>query len=184
MKEFFNKLGKHPIYKKIMKEPLSYGAGAVLLAVFAIAHFVIFNKAWGVTSTFSVWGAKVYNLLGGDAASMPYFQTHASLGKAINTPLLQDGGSLRNIGIIIGALLATLFASEFKIKKIRNKKQLMAGMLGGFLMGFGARLSAGCNIGALFSSISALSLSGWVFAIFLLIGAIIGSKLLVNVFMK
>ncbi|CAM3232622.1 YeeE/YedE thiosulfate transporter family protein [Streptobacillus felis] len=183
MQAYFKKLQKNPIYKRIMKDPLSYNTGATLLAVFAIAHFIFFDKTWGVTSTFAVWGAKVFRLLGATPENWVYFQTHASQGKAILTPLLQDGGSIRNIGIIFGATLATLFASEFRIKKIRNKKQVVAGMLGGFLMGFGARLALGCNIGALFSATAALSLSGWVFAAFLLVGAIIGSKLLVKVFM-
>ena len=50
-------------------------------------------------------------------------------------------------------------------------------------MGYGARLAGGCNIGALFSGIASLSLSGWVFAIFLFIGAFFGSKLLAKYFM-
>lgn len=183
MKEFFKKISKNPIYKKIMKDPLPYSAGAVLLAVFAIAHFIVFGSPWGVTSTFGVWGAKIMSYFGAEPENWRYFMEHASLGKSYAKPLLQDGGSLRNIGIIFGATLATLFASEFRIKKIRGKKQIFAGILGGFLMGFGARLAMGCNIGALFSAIAAFSLSGWIFAIFLLVGAIIGSKLLVKVFM-
>jgi uncharacterized membrane protein YedE/YeeE len=50
-------------------------------------------------------------------------------------------------------------------------------------MGYGARLALGCNIGAFYSGISSLALSGWVFAIGLFIGAIFGSKLLVKYFM-
>jgi uncharacterized membrane protein YedE/YeeE len=50
-------------------------------------------------------------------------------------------------------------------------------------MGYGARIAFGCNIGALFSGIASLSLSGWVFAAFMFVGAIIGSKLLVKYFM-
>lgn len=183
MQEFFKKLSKNPIYKKLMKEPLSYGAGAVLLAVFGIAHFIIFGKPWGVTTTFGIWGAKLMSYVGATPENWLYFQNHASMGKSYVTPFFQDGGSIRNLGIIFGATLATLLASEFKIKKIKNKKQIVAGMLGGFLMGFGARLALGCNIGALFSATAALSLSGWVFAAFLLVGAIFGSKLLTKVFM-
>ena len=50
-------------------------------------------------------------------------------------------------------------------------------------MGYGARLAGGCNIGALFSAIGSMSVSGWVFAFFLFIGAFIGSKLLAKFFM-
>jgi len=50
-------------------------------------------------------------------------------------------------------------------------------------MGYGARLSFGCNIGALYGGIASLSLSGWVFAVFMFFGAVAGSKLLVKYFM-
>lgn len=96
---------------------------------------------------------------------------------------MNDGGSIRNVGIILGALAATLFASEFKLKKIKSKKQVVAAVLGGLLMGYGARLANGCNIGALFTAIASLSLSGWIFGLFLLVGAFIGSKLLAKFFM-
>ena len=73
---------------------------------------------------------------------------------------------------------------HLSMKKIRNKKQLLAGIIGGFLMGFGARLAAGCNIIALLCALSALSLTGWLFAASLLIGAFIGSKILLNYIIK
>ena len=69
-----------------------------------------------------------------------------------------------NLGLVFGALLATLLASQFKFKKIKSLKQVIAAVLGGLLMGYGARLAGGCNIGALFSGVASLSLSGWVFA--------------------
>ena len=90
---------------------------------------------------------------------------------------------MRNLGIIIGALFATLLASQFKFKKIKSKKQIIAAVLGGLLMGYGARIGFGCNIGAFFSGIASMSLSGWVYGIFLFVGAYVGSKLLVKFFM-
>ena len=80
-------------------------------------------------------------------------------------------------------LLATLLASQFKFKKIKAVRQVVAAVLGGLLMGYGARLAFGCNIGAFFSGIASLSLSGWLFGASLLIGAFIGSKLLIKFFM-
>jgi len=50
------------------------------------------------------------------------------------------------------------------------------------LMGYGARLALGCNIGAFFSSIASLSLSGWVFGLFMFLGSIVGSKLIIRFF--
>jgi hypothetical protein len=179
---FFVELGKNPIYKKLMKEPLTYVAGAVLLAVFQIAHFAVLESGWGVTGTFANWGAWVYQAFGGDVSSWSYFAGE-SAQNALARGFLKDPGTMRNLGVIGGAFVATLFASEFKIKKIKSKKQIIAAILGGLMMGYGARLAGGCNIGALFTAISALSLSGWIFGAFLLVGAFIGSKLLARYFM-
>lgn len=165
-----------------MKEPLTYVAGAALLAIFQISHFTIFQSGWGVTGTFSNWGAWVFQLFGGDVSEWSYFAGEARQATLANG-FMYDGGSIRNLGIIFGALVAALFASQFKIKKIKSVKQVVAAVIGGLLMGYGARLAGGCNIGALFTSISSLSLSGWIFALFLLVGAFLGSKLLVKYFM-
>ncbi len=51
-------------------------------------------------------------------------------------------------------------------------------------MGYGARISFGCNIGgALFSGMASMSLHGWEYLVFIFLGAWAGSKLLVNYFM-
>lgn len=182
--EFFNKLSQNKIYKKIMKTPLSYNAGAILLGVTVTAHLAVFKEAWSVTGPFTVWGAKFFRFIGIDTTQWSYFTANPGLKRAIIIPVLKSGGSIRNIGIIVGATLAALYASEFKIRKIKGKKQLFGAMAGGFLMGVGARLAAGCNIAALFSALSALSLTGWLFAASLLTGAVIGSKILINFIMK
>ena len=182
LKQFFIKLGDHPIYKKLLKEPLTYVAGAVLLAVFQIAHFAALGSGWGVTSAFANWGTWIYKALGGDASGWVYYASE-KMQKELNTSFLADGASIRNLGIVLGAFAATLFASQFKIKKIKSLRQVIAAILGGLLMGYGARLANGCNIGALFTAIASFSLSGWVFGAFLLVGAFLGSKLLAKYFM-
>ncbi|SMF79575.1 hypothetical protein SAMN05661091_1728 [Paenibacillus uliginis N3/975] len=180
--EFWLKISSNRFYKKLLKEPLTYVTGAVLLAVFATAHLAVFSKGWGVTGTFADWGAWLYQLVGGNVDNWSYFSSEKSQ-ETLSSGFLNDGGSIRNLGIIVGALLATLFASEFKLKKIKSKKQVAAAVLGGLLMGYGARLANGCNIGALFTAIASLSLSGWIFGLFLFVGAYIGSKLLAKFFM-
>lgn len=182
MNAFWLKISSNRFYKKLLKEPFTYVTGAVLLGVFATAHLAVFSKGWGVTSAFADWGAWLYQLVGGNVDNWAYFSSEKAQ-KTLSSGFMNDGGSIRNLGIILGALLATLFASEFKLKKIRSMKQVCAAILGGLLMGYGARLANGCNIGALFTSISSLSLSGWIFWVFLSIGALIGGKLLAKFFM-
>ena len=172
----------NPYYKKLLKDPWTYVTGAVVLGLLNIAMLAATGKAWGVTTALSYWGAWIYQALGGHPESWFYFQqkSHAT---ALAGGFINDVGTISNIGIIVGAFLATLLASQFKIKKIKSVKQVVAAILGGLLMGYGARISFGCNIGALFSGIASLSLHGWVYWIFIFVGAWIGSKLLVKYFM-
>jgi uncharacterized membrane protein YedE/YeeE len=169
-------------YKKWFKSAWTYVVGAVLLSLFQIVTLATTGEPWGVSGVFANWGAWLYRALGGNVDKWYYFSSKGAQA-TLNGGFFNDAASIRNLGIIFGALLATLLASQFKIKKIKSKKQLIAASLGGLLMGYGARIGFGCNIGAFYSGIASLSLSGWVFGVFLLLGAIVGSKLLVKFFM-
>lgn len=182
MKAFWDKISKNEYYIQIFKNPFTYVCGAVLLGVLNIAIFAASGNPWGVSGTFANWGAWLYEALGGSVDKWWYFSSEGAQN-TLNNGVLNHGGSWQNFGIIIGAFLATLLASQFKFKKIKNWKQVFAAILGGLLMGYGARLAGGCNIGALFSGISSLSVSGWVFGLFLFLGAAIGVKLLTKFFM-
>ncbi len=182
MNSFFNKIAQNKYYKQLIKNPFTYVTGAVLLSVFQIGIFATTGNPWGVSGPFAHWGAWVYELFGGSVEKWWYFSSPSA--QYIQTGgFLNHGGSWQNLGIIVGAFAAVLLASQFKFKKIKAWRQVIAAVLGGLLMGYGARLAGGCNIGALFSGIASLSLSGWVFAAALLAGAFIGSKLLAKFFM-
>ncbi|CBZ03456.1 hypothetical protein H04402_01646 [Clostridium botulinum H04402 065] len=45
-------------------------------------------------------------------------------------------------------------------------------------MGYGARLASGCNIGSFLIGISSFSLHGWIYWIFITLGAFIGTLIL------
>jgi len=173
---------KNEYYQKWLKNPWSYVAGAVLLGVLNIAHLAATGgRSWGVSGAFANWGAWIPQLFGGHPEKWDYF-VYVNRGFA-KLSFWADGGSIRNIGVIIGALLATLLASQFKIKKIKSWRQIVAALIGGLLMGYGARLSFGCNIGALFGGVSSMSMHGYLFMICIFLGGIVGSKLLVKYFM-
>ncbi|MBN2259084.1 MAG: YeeE/YedE family protein [Clostridiales bacterium] len=178
----FDNLKNNKYYKMWFKDAFPYITGAVLLSVFQIFTLASTGNPWGVSGPLANWGAWIYEAFGGSVDKWYYFSSEGARA-TLENGFLNDGGSIRNIGIIAGALLATLMASQFKIKKIKNKKQVAAAILGGLLMGYGARIGFGCNIGALYSGIASFSLSGWVYAAFLFIGAYFGSRLLVKFFM-
>ncbi len=168
-------------YNLFLKTPWPYYAGAVALAVLNISIFASSGSPWGVTSPFALWGTWIYEAFGGSVENWVYFA--GSHGQALSKGFMANGGSIRNVGIIVGALLATLLASEFRIKKIKSWRQVLAAVIGGLLMGYGARIAFGCNIGALFSGVASMALSGWIYLVFMFLGAFVGSKLLVRFFM-
>lgn len=181
-KETMIKISNNEDYKQWFKNAWPYVTGAVLLSIFQIVTLATTGNPWGVSGVFANWGAWIYEAFGGSVDKWYYFSGDGAQA-TLNNGFINHPDSWRNIGIIAGALLAVLLASGFKVKKIKSKRQVIAASLGGLLMGYGARIAYGCNIGALFSGIASLSLSGWVFAVAMFFGAIVGSKLLVKYFM-
>lgn len=180
--KFFDKLKKDETYKRVFKNPLSYVGAAILLSFMQMINLSAAGNPWGVSGVMAYWGAWVYEGLGGSVDKWYYFASSGAQ-KVLANGIFNHPGTWRNIGIIFGAFVATLLASGFKFKKIKSKKQIIAASIGGLLMGYGARLSYGCNIGALYSGIASLSLSGWIFAVAMFFGAMVGSKLLIKYFM-
>ena len=84
--------------------------------------------------------------------------------------------TVSNIGIILGALIASALSGKIRKVATVNKKLVYAAIIGGFLMGYGARLAFGCNIGALFGGIASGSVHGWVWFLFAFIVYYFGVK--------
>ena len=170
---------KFGFHERYFKKEWSYTAGAVLLTALALALVTVTGGIWGVTGAFTMWGGKVLSLLG----MTPEGLKKIGAGGAEAFKFWKNQPSITDLGIIVGAFIASLLAAQFKIKKIKSYKNVLAAVIGGLLMGIGARLSFGCNIGGLFSGLPAFSLHAWVFWFLLFVGAIVGSKLLKKFFL-
>ena len=130
---------------------------------------------WSVTFSVGLWGAKIITLLGVDVSNWTYWQlSYPAI--ALENSLLADPTTVSNLGIILGALIASALSGNFSNQLPINKKLLVAAIIGGFFMGYGARLAFGCNIGALFSGIASGSVHGWVWFLFAFIGSYFGVK--------
>ncbi len=91
--------------------------------------------------------------------------------------MLADQVSVMDFGLILGAMIAAALAGRFAPKVDLSPGSLAAAVLGGLLMGYGARLSSGCNIGALFGGIASGSLHGWVWFAMAFAGTLVGVRL-------
>jgi uncharacterized membrane protein YedE/YeeE len=131
---------------------------------------------------FFVWGAGALELVGYEPFNWEFFEIfHVRYGEIIlNHNIFINKYTILNAGVIVGSLVATLLASQFKIGKTKNIKQVVLALLGGIMMGYGSRLTAGCTIGTFFSGIPSFSLDAWVFWIFVSLGAWVGTKILIR----
>ena len=82
-----------------------------------------------------------------------------------------------NIGIVLGALAAASLAGKVAPGWRIPPKPLAAAVIGGLMMGYGARLAYGCNIGAFFSCVASTSLHGWVWILCAIPGNLFGIRL-------
>ncbi len=137
--------------------------GGILLAVVNIMMFA-YEKPWSAAGGVRNWGDWVFNTL--DITD-----------KIIIPPHLYST-SLLNFGVIVGAFAAALLARQFRLQGA-PPFEITKGLVGGTLMGIGAALAFGCNIGGFFSAISALSMAGVAMMLGLLIGVYIGLRLLI-----
>ena len=74
------------------------------------------------------------------------------------------------VGIIVGAAVAALIAKEFKLRMPAGRV-LVQTLIGGFLMGFGAVSSSGCNVGHILSGVPQLSLGSLLGGTCIVLGA-------------
>jgi uncharacterized membrane protein YedE/YeeE len=129
-----------------------------------------------VTSAFALWGSKMLDRAGVDVATWPYWQPAARAAE-LRASVFTDVTSVMNFGIVLGALAAAGFAGRFAPTWRVPARSLAAAIVGGVMLGYGARIAYGCNIGAYFSGISSSSLHGWLWFAAAFGGNVLGTRL-------
>ena len=80
-----------------------------------------------------------------------------------------------SLAVIGGSAVMALLNNEFKLKFPSLEVAIWA-IGGGILMGIGARVGMGCNIGAFFATVTNGDPSGWIFALGMTVGGWVGVK--------
>ncbi|MGN6488209.1 MAG: YeeE/YedE family protein [Devosia sp.] len=161
---------------RLLQGPWPLVGAAVLLALLNIATLLIAGHPWSITYGFGLWGAKIAQSAGVPVESWSFWTAPAQ-AQALERSVLFDITSVMNFGILLGAALAAGLAGKFAPKADLPFRSALAAAIGGILMGYGARLSFGCNIGALFSGIASGSLHGWVWFAAAFAGSFVGIAL-------
>src|SRR2546423_73929 len=138
--------------------------GAALLVATVNVFLFAFDRPWTASDGLRNWGDWVLTAAG-------------VVRRPDLLPPWLYSGSLLNLGVLLGGAAGALCAREFAIR-VPARGELVKGAAGGALMGVGATLAFGCNIGGFFSAVSALSLAGFAMMLGLGVGAFLGLRYL------
>ena len=154
----------------------NYIVGGVTIGLLCIAVFVAGGHPWSVTFGYTVWGAKAATALGFDLSHAAFWQWPGPK-RALSESVLSDTSSLTDFGMLFGAMAAAAASKPFAATAWPPIKSILAAGIGGLLMGWGARLGFGCNIGAFVGGVASGSLHGWIWFLAALPGCLIGIRL-------
>ena len=143
-----------------------YFAG-VMLGLLFIFTYLVFGRGLGASSFLSRTGTYIWNLIApGYTHANPYWSHYFHNGR---TPL-GNFMIFEVIGLLIGGFWSGKRAgrNKFEIHKgphITNKQRIIYAIIGGFLMGLGARIARGCTSGQGLTGGITLAVGGWLFVI-------------------
>lgn len=149
-------------YNKIFGENWPIWVGGLLIGITSVITFA-WARPWGVAGGLRNWGDWIFYLLG--------VYSKKPLSPFIST------NSILTLGLLWGAFGSALMSRQFSIR-MAPAFELLKGMVGGILMGIGAAMAGGCNVGGFFSATSAMSLGGVMMMLGLVAGAYLGIRYL------
>lgn len=150
--------------------------GAIGLALVNVATLIVAGRPWGVTSALALWGSKMAGAVGVDVGAWSYW-TAPGRPAQLHASVFTDVTSVMNFGIMLGAFGAAGLAGRLTPSWRVPLPSLAAALVGGLLLGYGARVASGCNIGAYFSGVASTSLHGWLWMAAGLAGNFVGGYL-------
>ena len=148
-----------------------YAAG-VLLGLVLAASFLLTGHGLGASGALGRFvGAAVDAVAPGSVDSNPYL---APIAGGDTNPF-DNWGIPVLLGALLGGFVSGLTAGRLRVQtfhgpRISPQQRWMFAVLGGALVGFGARLARGCTSGQALSGGAMLSLGSWAFMFSVFIG--------------
>jgi len=131
-------------------------------------------RPWGAVGALRNWGDWIMygitSLLGTDAGFFAFYEEAPR-------SILVSSGSVIGIGFVLGAFVSACLGKEFALR-IPPYREMVKAVIAGILMGIGASLAGGCNVGGFYNAIGNLGANGFSMMLGLVIGVVLGLKLL------
>ena len=149
---------------------------ATAIGLLSAGWFVVAGEPWGITMGLTVIGAQAVQAVGADLSQFSFW-SGGGAAALLRAPVTSMPSALGDAGLLCGALLATAWRRQLRFGQPISRRDAGTAALGGLLMGIGARLSFGCNIGAMVSGMASGSLHGFVWLAAVLPGCWLGLRL-------
>ncbi len=160
-------------YQRLFVTPWSMKMASLMIVLIFSIMLAVSKAGWGVSAPLGVWFGQVMVFFGVPITAVAEFASRPVALFA--TPFFEYPISVQNFGIIVGTMICVLLMGKAKYSSRYSVKQIGTFAMGGAFMGMGTRFANGCNVGALYTPIANLSLSGWIFFVFLVAGGIMGN---------
>ena len=156
--------------------PWSAFQGAAALGVLMVFVLILGGQPLGVVNGMTIVGGKILAATGlADLEFWDYWATFPGGGEMLSAGIFAGAQNVTNAGIVLGAAVAAFLAGGWNPRfAARPALHVAAAALGGFLMGYGAQISFGCNMGGFISATVSGSLHGWLWLASALAGTAAG----------
>ena len=157
-----------------MKNPWNPYLAGIFLGLVLLLAYVWVGHGIGASGASSIVGAvALKSILPGHAlAKGGYFAHYFTDGQNA----LNDWIIFMTVGTFTGGLISSLLGGRYKAEIIRGvhttrSRRLLLALLGGVVMGVGARIGRGCTSGQALSGGALLSVGSWIFMMAVFAGA-------------
>lgn len=145
----------------------------VIVAFFSVM-IMAWWRPWGAVGAIRSWGDWIMyggaTLFGSDSGIFEFYDEAPR-------SIFVNSGSVIGIGFVAGAFISACLGKDFALR-IPPYREMVKAVIAGILMGIGATLAGGCNVGGFYNAIGNLGANGFAMWLGLVLGVVLGLKLL------
>lgn len=161
------------LYKLMCQSEWNATVTGVIVAFFSVM-MMAWWRPWGAVGALRNWGDWImYGLTSALGTDAGVFGLYSEAPQSA----LVNSGSVIGIGFIAGAFVSACLGKEFALR-IPPYREMVKAVIAGILMGIGASLAGGCNVGGFYNALGNLAANGFAMMFGLVFGVILGLKLL------
>ncbi len=167
------------LYKNFCQNEWDATTTGIVVAIFSIL-IMAWWRPWGAVGAIRNWGDWILYAVGW--YSDPDMQEVVGFidddgARVLTKSIWYNTGSVIGLGFVGGAFLSACLGGQFALRFPPIREYVKA-VISGILMGIGAALAGGCNIGGMYNALGNLAANGFTMWIGLVFGAAFGLWLL------